>query len=65
MIFDIIFPQLKEEQSVHGSDEEVEDDPPEPDTDFSDDDNKRDHEEVNTFLMIISSWIPRGSVSMS
>lgn len=41
--------QLKEEQSVHGSDEEVEDDPPEQeDTDFSDDDddNKRDHDEV-------------------
>lgn len=31
---------------MHGSDEEVEDDPPEPDTDFSDDDNKRDHDEV-------------------
>ncbi|CAN8301053.1 unnamed protein product [Cochlearia groenlandica] len=42
--------ELKEEQSVHGSDEEVEDDLPEQDTDFSDDDNynKRDHEEVGS-----------------
>jgi len=40
--------ELKEDQSVHGSDEEVEDDPPEPDTDFSDDDNKRDHDEVGS-----------------
>ncbi|VVB16774.1 unnamed protein product [Arabis nemorensis] len=43
--------ELKEEQSVHGSDEEdeeVEDDQPEPDTDFSDDDNKRDHDEVGS-----------------
>ncbi|CAH2072112.1 unnamed protein product [Thlaspi arvense] len=40
--------ELKEEQSVNGSDEEVEDDPPEQDTDFSDDDNKRDHEEVGS-----------------
>ncbi|EOA12964.1 hypothetical protein CARUB_v10025948mg [Capsella rubella] len=40
--------ELKEDQSVNGSDEEIEDDPPEPDTDFSDDDNKRDHEEVGS-----------------
>ncbi|KAF8098873.1 hypothetical protein N665_0256s0004 [Sinapis alba] len=42
--------ELKEDQSVHGSDEEVEDDPPdEQDTDFSDDDdNKQDHEEVGS-----------------
>ncbi|KFK27601.1 hypothetical protein AALP_AA8G404800 [Arabis alpina] len=44
--------ELKEEQSVHGSDEEDEegeDDLPEPDTDFSDDDdNKRDHDEVGS-----------------
>ncbi|WZY75396.1 hypothetical protein YC2023_021780 [Brassica napus] len=43
--------ELKEEQSVHGSDEEGEDDPPdEHDTDFSDDDddNKQDHEEVGS-----------------
>ncbi|CAF1890128.1 P-loop NTPase domain-containing protein LPA1 homolog 1-like [Brassica napus] len=42
--------ELKEEQSVHGSDEEAEDDAPdEQDTDFSDDDdNKQDHEEVGS-----------------
>ncbi|KAL1208639.1 putative P-loop NTPase domain-containing protein LPA1 [Cardamine amara subsp. amara] len=40
--------ELKEDQSVNGSDEEVEDDPPEQDTDFSDDDNKRDHEDVGS-----------------
>lgn len=47
----IVFLQLKEEQSVHGSDEEAEDDAPdEQDTDFSDDDdNKQDHEEVKVF----------------
>ena len=47
--------QLKEEQSVHGSDEEVEDDPPEQeDTDFSDDDdNKRDHEEVRCVFQMV------------
>lgn len=39
--------QLKEENSVHGSDEEV-DDPPEAcsDEDFSDDGDKQVHEEV-------------------
>ncbi|KAJ0238815.1 hypothetical protein HA466_0239670 [Hirschfeldia incana] len=42
--------ELKEEQSVHGSDEEGEEDPPdEQDTDYSDeDDNKQDHEEVGS-----------------
>ncbi|CAH8362313.1 unnamed protein product [Eruca vesicaria subsp. sativa] len=42
--------ELKEEQSVHGSDEEGEEDPPdEQDTDFSDEDNnKQDHEEVGS-----------------
>lgn len=52
--------KLMEEQSVNGSDEEVEDDPPEQDTDFSDDDNdnKREHEEVKTSFSGLSCILP-------
>ncbi|KAK4791219.1 hypothetical protein SAY86_031632 [Trapa natans] len=39
--------ELKEEQSVHGSDEEV-DDPPELDTDTSDDERKHIHDEIGS-----------------
>lgn len=41
---------------MNGSDEEVEDDdPPEQDTDFSDDDNKRDHEDVKSSCSFMCS----------
>ena len=49
-----LFSQLKEEQSVFGSDEEV-DDPPEVDSDedLSDDGNKQIHEEVRIEILIL------------
>ncbi|XP_030448036.1 P-loop NTPase domain-containing protein LPA1 homolog 1-like isoform X1 [Syzygium oleosum] len=40
--------ELKEEHSVHGSDEEADDPPVDSDEDLSDDANKHDHEEVGS-----------------
>ncbi|KAI3412270.1 uncharacterized protein J3R85_017518 [Psidium guajava] len=40
--------ELKEDHSVHGSDEEADDPPVDSDEDLTDDDNKHDHEEVGS-----------------